>query len=131
MTDAELKIINALRDDFNKRSSADPSFRSQVCTFNKMISFTVKDTGNTYTMRLLDGRALDVQTGTPPQRPDIQMNCSLEHLIGILTGDIPPAAAIMNPKIRILGSPADLSFIKKFLLKESAHLREIADSLGY
>jgi putative sterol carrier protein len=129
LTDNELKLINALRDDFNRRCNSDPDFKSQVCNFNKLMSFTVKDSGNTYTLRLANGQALEVQQGAPTTRPDIQTTCSLEHLMGILTGDIPPQAAIMHPKIRILGSPADLSFVKKFILKESAHLRQLISTI--
>ena len=131
MTDNELEIMNTLRSDFNNRCSNDPNFFSQVHHFNRLLCFTVKDSGNTYSIRLLNGQALEVQQGTPVQRPDIRMNCSLKHLMGILTGEIPPAAAVMHPQIRILGSPADLAFVKKFILKESAHLRELAKTMNF
>ena len=131
-TEDEWKIFNTLKNEFNKRSDADPHFKNNVSKFNRNILFTVTDSKNSYLFRLQDGKALDIQQVlTSPGHTHITMQSSIKHLMGILCGQISPGAALMHPQIRIRGSPADLAFIKKFLLRESQEMRNLAQSLQF
>jgi len=87
------------------------------------------DNGDTYHFRIENGQAGDVIEG-PAQNPDISMDAPMKKIMGILVGQIPPTRIIMEPSVKIRGSPHDLMFINKFLLKETPKIREILKTMN-
>jgi len=125
----ELRAFNTLKDDFNSRSNCDPAFRNNVAQFNRLIELSVKDTGNVYHFATVNGIIPEIVQGPPPRRADVTMAASFKHMLAILIGQINPAAALMRPDITIRGSPADLAFIKRFLLRETKSMKDLVKTL--
>jgi len=129
MEQDELRIFNALRDEFNKRSSADKDFHQSVADWNRILQFTITDSNNTYNIQFQNGQISPILTGSVA-RPNITVKSSLKNILAILCGQLDPVGAVMTRKITVLGSPSDLSFLKKFILKESPKIREIAKTVN-
>lgn len=125
----EMKVFNTLREDFNNRSDRDPSFHTNVSRFNRLLQFTVNDTGNVYHFNITDGKIPEIVSGPSPATPNLTMVASLKHMLAILVGQINPAAALMHPQIKIRGSPGDLAFIKRFLLRETKTMRDLVKTM--
>lgn len=126
--ETELRVFNAIRDDFNQRSKTDMVFHNNVVNFNRTIQFNITDTGNAYFIQLNNGQASPISSGTATNS-QVAMTSNFKTLLGILSGAINPSAAVMTNRVKIRGSPADLMFINKFLLKESHNIRELAKRL--
>ena len=125
----ELIIFNALRDEFNRRSGSDRDFHNSVADWNRILQFTITDSNNTYNIQFQNGQISPILTG-PVARPNITVKSSLKNVLAILCGQLDPMGAVMTRKITVLGSPGDLSFLKKFILKESPKIREIAKTVN-
>jgi len=125
----ELLIFNTLRDEFNRRSQTDRDFRSNVADWNRSLQFTITDTNNTYNIQFQNGQITPILKGSVV-RPNITVKSSLRNVLAILCGQMDPMGAVMTRKITVLGSPGDLAFIKKFILKESPRIREIAKTVS-
>lgn len=126
--DDRVRIFATLGEEFNKRCAADPTFKHNVQHFCKTLQVTVSDVGETYYVSIEHGCASPLFEGVAP-RADIFLSAPMKKILAILVGQIPPTRIIMEPDIKIRGSPPDLMFINKFLLKETPRIRELIKSI--
>jgi len=124
----EMNIFNTLRDEFNRRGQNDPNFLNQVSKFNRTLQITVTDNDNTYHFSIRNGQADDLKNGAAP-KPDISLSSPMKKIMAILVGQLTPSRIVFEKDIRIRGTPGDLAFINKFLLKESPEIRRIAKTI--
>jgi putative sterol carrier protein len=92
---------------------SDPRTRDTFKTFNKTLLFEFPDTGQLFTLAVVEGQAkLEEQAVA---NPDVKVIINTDILAGIMDRKVNPITAYMTRKIKVQGAQEDLLKLQKLL----------------
>jgi len=100
------EIMEAL-EDFKEQCNNNKRLRRMQRDWSKVLHFKATDTGDTFTMVVVEGEITKNETGTQ-DTPDVVIEADSETLCDMFWGDINPTQKYLRGEIKVKGSQEDI-----------------------
>jgi putative sterol carrier protein len=117
------RLLECIRESFNKRSQNDPVFRKSLVGFDRIISFSLTDDTD-YFMSVVNGQVPAIQKGKP-RSANIKIITDKNNLIYVLTGQLDPMKAMLSGKVKVSASLIDIAWLKKLIDNNKKEIAEL------
>lgn len=119
------RLLECIRESFNKRAQNDPVFRKSLVGFDRIISFSLTDDTD-YFMSVVNGQVPAIQKGKPLSA-NIKIITDKNNLINVLTGQLDPMKAMLCGKVKVSASLIDIAWLKKLIDNNKKEIAELVE----
>jgi len=100
------EIMEAL-EDFKEQCNSNKRLRRMQRDWSKVLHYAASDTGDTFTMTVLEGEIIKNEMGKQGT-PDVVIETESETLCDMFWGDVNPTQKYLKGEIKVKGSQEDV-----------------------